>query len=356
MDSVRVGLIGCGSIAESELDGLGQVRGARVVATADPVEQRAQLLAHRAGGARACRDYRRLLDDHEVDAVIISTPNFLHARQTIRAAQAGKHVLVQKPLALTLDDIDSMDKATQDAGVVGMALMVMRFQSSYVQLKELLDNQALGSPLVYRTHYSHSGIGRSYRPASDWFLDRTKAGGGPLIDLGVHHLDLLRWLAGQDIASASAEIAAVGPHDSAEDNALVSVTFADGTMGQLFLSYTTLLPVGYHMQRVEVYGTTGSAWTSPATHQRATMRVFLESAADSALLGMTDIRVPEIDPWAKTIEHFVTCIRDGATPLTTFDDGRCAMQAVLASYQSAAEGRRVMLSEVSGECAMRAAA
>ena len=150
MDCVRVGLIGCGSVAESELDGLDQVRGARVVATADPVEQRARLLAHRAGGARAYGDYRRLLEDREVDAVIISTPNFLHARQTIDAAQAGKHVLVQKPLALTLDDIDDMDRATRDAGVTSMALMVMRFQSSYMQLKEAarqpLDGRPAGVP------------------------------------------------------------------------------------------------------------------------------------------------------------------------------------------------------------------
>ena len=108
------------------------------------------------------------------DAVIISTPNFLHARQTIDAAQAGKHVLVQKPLSLSLDDIDHMDMATRDAGVTSMALMVMRFQSSYMQLKEVLDSPTMGAPLVHRTQYSHSGIGRSYRPASDWFLDRTQ--------------------------------------------------------------------------------------------------------------------------------------------------------------------------------------
>jgi len=171
----------------------------------------------------------------------------------------------------------------------------------------------------------------------------------------VYHLDLVRWLAGQDIDSVSAEIATIGPRESAEDSALVSVTFADGAMGQLFLSHTTSLPVGHHMQRVEVYGTTGSAWASPAT-QSPVMRVFVESAADPALLGMTDIRVPETDPWTRTIEHFVTCIRDGATPLTTFDDGRRAMQAVLASYRSAAEGRRVRLCEISSECAMPAAA
>jgi predicted dehydrogenase len=163
MDILRVGLVGCGSIAERELDGLSQVRGARVVATADPMEERALLLAGRAGGARAYTDYRRLLEDDEVDAVIISTPNFLHAQQTICAAQAGKHVLVQKPLALTLHDIDSMDRATKHAGITAMALMMTRFQSCYLQLKDMLDNETLGVPLVYRTHYSHSGIGKAHR-------------------------------------------------------------------------------------------------------------------------------------------------------------------------------------------------
>lgn len=110
------------------------------------------------------------------------------------------------------------------------------------------------------------------------------------------------------------------------------------------------------MQRVEVYGTTGSAWASPATVQPQVMRVFVESAAEPALLGMTDIRVPEVDPWARTIEHFVTCILEGTTPLTTFDDGRHALQAVLAGYRSAADGRRVKLSEIGRECAIAVAA
>jgi predicted dehydrogenase len=315
------------------------------------MEERARLLADRAGGARAYSDYQRLLEGDAVDAVIISTPNFLHARQTIHAARAGKHVLVQKPLALTLDDIDSMDRAAKDAGVTAMALMMTRFQSCYQHLKELLDNRVLGAPLVYRTQYSHSGIGRAHSPASDWFLDRNKAGGGPLIDLGVHHLDLLRWLAGQDIESVSADVDRHGSRGAAENNALVSVTFADGSLGQLLLSYTTALPVGHHMQRVEVYGTTGSAWASPASQQPTLMRVFVESTANADPFGLTDIRVPEIDPWARAIEHFVTCIRQGATPLTTFADGRSAMQAVLASYRSAAIGRRVRLSELDASSA-----
>ena len=131
MDCVRVGLIGCGSVAESELDGLGQVRGARVVATADPVEQRARLLAHRAGGARAYSDYRRLLEDDEVDAVIISTPNFLHARQTIAPPRRASTSWCKSPWRSRSTTSTAWTRPRRDAGVTGMALMVMRFQSSY---------------------------------------------------------------------------------------------------------------------------------------------------------------------------------------------------------------------------------
>lgn len=346
MDYARIGLIGCGTIAEKELAGALQVRRARVVAVSDVSEERARLLADRAGATHCYTDYRHLLDNPEVDGVIISTPNFLHAQHTIDAAEAGKHVLVQKPLALTLSAIDAMDRATRDAGVIAMALMMMRFVPSYQRLKGLLDQRTFGTPLVYRTHFSHAGIYKSYKPSSDWFLDRSKAGGGPLIDLGVHHFDLLRWLSGQDVQAVSCEVATISPDSGSENNALVSLTLTDGTVCQLFLSFTTALPVGYHMQKVEIYGTTGSAWCSPTTVERPALRVFREGSDTDPLLGITEIRVPEIDPWANTIEHFATCILNREQPLTTFQDGRKALQVVLAAYQSAAEGRRVQIEEV----------
>ncbi len=349
MDQVRIGLIGCGTIAEKQLAGLVQVRHVRLVATADVSRDRAALLADRYGGERSYTDHRQLLEDTDVDAVIVSTPNHLHAQQTIDAANAGKHVLVQKPLALTLEDIDAMDRAVKDAGVTAMALMMNRFTPSYMRLKDLLTRRTFGDPLVYRTHFSHAGIYKSYKPTSNWFLERQKAGGGPLLDLGVHHFDLLHWLSGQEVVSVSAEVATLGVEQETENNALVSLTFSDGAIAQLFLSFTTSLPTGFHVQRVEVYGTTGSAWCAPATVERPPLRVFVEGATDDPLLGITEIRVPDTDPWANTIEHFAMSILDQSRPLTTFDDGRRALQVVLACYQSAAEGRRIHLSEVASQ-------
>lgn len=345
MEQVRIGLIGCGTIAEKQLAGLASVQQVRLTATADVNAERAVLLAGRYGAERSYTDHRQLLDDPAVDAVIVSTPNHLHARHTIDAAGAGKHVLVQKPLALTLEDIDAMDRAVKNAGVTAMALMMNRFTPSYVRLKELLDRQIFGIPFVYRTHFSHAGIYKSYQPTSHWFLERRKAGGGPLLDLGVHHFDLLRWLSSQEVVSVSAEVATLGVEQETENNALVSLTLSDGAIAQLFLSFTTSLPTGFHLQRVEVYGATGSAWCAPATVERPPLRVFIEGAADDPLLGITEIRVPDADPWANTIEHFAACLLHGRHPLTTFDDGRRALQIVLACYQSAAEGRRVHLSE-----------
>lgn len=345
MEQVRIGLIGCGTIAEKQLAGLAGVRRARLTATADVNGERAALLASRYGAERWYSDHRHLLEDPEVDAVIVSTPNHLHARQTIDAADAGKHVLVQKPLALTLDDIDAMDHAVKRAGVTAMALMMNRFTPSYDRLKELLDRRTIGVPFVYRTHFSHAGIYKSYQPTSHWFLERGKAGGGPLLDLGVHHVDLLHWLSGQEVVSVSAEVATLGAKQETENNALVSLTFGDGAIAQLFLSFTTSLPAGFHIQRVEVYGATGSAWCAPATVERPPLRVFVEGPADDPLLGITEIRVPDADPWANTIEHFADSVLNQSTPLTTFDDGRRALEVVLACYEAAAEGRRVHLSK-----------
>lgn len=349
MDQIRIGLIGCGTIAEKQLAGLAQVRRVRLMATADVSAERAALLADRHEAAKSYTDHRELLDDPNVDAVIVSTPNHLHAQHTIDAAGAGKHVLVQKPLALSLSEVDAMTMAVKDAGVTAMALMMNRFTPSYVRLKELLEQRTFGAPLVYRTHFSHAGIYKSYKPTSNWFLERKKAGGGPLLDLGVHHFDLLRWLSGQEIMSVSAEVATLGVEQETENNALVSLTFGDGAIAQLFLSFTTSMPVGFVIQRIEVYGATGSAWCAPATVERPPLRVFVEGSAQDPLLGITEIRIPDSDPWANTIDHFASCVLNRSLPLTTFDDGRRALQVVLACYQSAAKGQRVQLSEVDNE-------
>jgi UDP-N-acetylglucosamine 3-dehydrogenase len=350
---VRIGLIGCGTIAEKELAGLVQLRTARLVATADVSAERAELLARRFGAARPYTDHREMLADPEVDAVIVSTPNHLHARHTIDAAEAGKHILVQKPLALSLEDVDAMDAAARRAGVTAMALMMNRFTPSYVRLKELIDQRAFGTPRVYRTHFSHAGIYKTYNPTSQWFMDPAKAGGGPLLDLGVHHFDLLRWLSGQEIESVSAEVATIDAEQATDNNAFVSLRFADGTYAQLFLSFTTPVPPGYTMARVEVYGSSGSAWCGPSSAERPPLRIFREGAADDPTVGITEIRVPESDAWANTIEHFAQCIQTGSQPLTTLDDGRRALQAVLACYQSSREGRRVALNEPAALSSLR---
>lgn len=343
MEQIRIGLIGCGTIAEKQLAGLAQTRLVRLVATADLNPDRANLLADRYDVLKRFTDHKELLAQDDVDAVIISTPNFLHAQQAIDAAEAGKHVLVQKPLALTIEDVVAMDRAAKSAGVTAMALMMNRFTPSYARLKESLDQDLLGTPLVFRSHFYHSGINKTYLPSSNWFLEKNKSGGGPLLDLGVHHFDLLRWLSGQEVKSVTAEIATLGNHQETEDNALVSLTFTNGSIAQLFLSFTTPLPPGLTPQKVEVYGTRGSAWCSPSTIERPPLRVYVDDTSSTAVHGITEVRMPDADPWTNTIEHFAQSIMDQKEPLTTFEDGRKALEIVLACYRSASEGRRVEL-------------
>lgn len=346
---VGLGMIGVGTIAEKELTGLKGVHGARLVAVADVNEVRGREVARRFGVPKVYTSHQDLLADPAVDAVIISTPNFLHAPHAIDAAKAGKHILVQKPMALRLADCDAMIQAAREAGVKLMTLFMMRFMPSYQHLKTMLAEDVVGTPRIYRTHFSHAGIYKSYKPSSDWFYVRERSGGGPLSDLGVHHFDLLRWLTSSEIAEIAVQTDTLGEDLPVENNALVSLRFKNGMVAQLFLSFATPTPPGYNMQRIEIFGTKGSVFAGPSTSERPPIRFYAEGALPSDINGFVDVRVPESDPWTGVTQHFVDCVREDRTPITTGEDGKRALEVILAGYYSAKIGRSVSVEEAVSE-------
>lgn len=342
-DGPGIGIIGCGTIAGKMLAAwVPHMRNARLVAVSDVNPAQTELFQSTYGIPRAHADYRALLDDREVDAVLVLTPNFLHAEQTIAACAAGKHVCVQKPMSLTTAEAVDMIRAAETAGVTLMAGFLKRFWPYYVAIRKLLDDGALGELLTIRTQFSHSGIGKYYKPASDWFNDPAKAGGGPLADLGVHHFDVMRWLAGSDVARVSADIARLGPEGVLENNATVSLRFANGVMGQGYYSFTTVAPPGVTIERLEVYGTTGTALVTLAHPGRVVVQYCAEVGAAATYPGWIDLPVPEPVPaFGLMLQHFVDCLIAGRAPVTTGIDGYRTVEISESAYVSAREGRHV---------------
>lgn len=339
---IGIGIIGCGTIAEFMLDAwVPTMTNARLVGLSDPNDERTRVLQERYGVPRAFGDHRELMASPDVDAVLVLTPNHLHAPQSIDALTAGKHVLCQKPMALNVAEAEAMCAAAQAHGRILMSGFVKRFWPHFQVLDDLKKQGVLGEIRSVRSQFSHSGIGRYYKPASEWFSDKVKAGGGPLFDLGVHHFDAMRWLVGAEVAEVNCFTSSPAPDSQIEDNAVVGLRFADGTVGQGFYSFTTQSPPNVTLERMELYGTKASAIVALEHPDRTVLQICVDGDPLSKN-GWIDIPVIEsVSAFAPLVQHFVDCVSTGTTPVTDGSDGLQSVAIAEAAYLSHASGRAV---------------
>ena len=247
--AVGFGIIGCGMIANFHARAVADIRGASVVACYDTFPAAADRLAQSIG-CRAYHDLPALLDDPRVDVVTICTPSGAHLEPAVAAAQAGKHVIVEKPLEITLARCDRIIAACAQAGVVLSTIFPSRFHESSRLLKQAIDQERFGRLTVgdayvkwYRTQqYYDSGAWRG-----TWKLD----GGGALMNQAIHSVDLLSWLMGpvKDLSARTAMLA----HEriEVEDVAMAALRFANGALG--VIEATTAAYPGA-LKRIEIHG------------------------------------------------------------------------------------------------------
>src|SRR5215470_16976053 len=231
---VGVGLVGCGFIGQvhAEAFSLSALASVRAVASRSP--DRAAEFAARWGIPAWHTDYRELARRPDVDLVSVAAPNSLHRDIVVAAAEAGKHVVCEKPLARTLREADEMIAACRRAGVKLMYAEEICFAPKYVRAKELADEGALGEVYLVRQSEQH------YGPHSDWFWDPALAGGGVLMDMGCHGIEFARWVHGKPQArSVSAEVGTFVHHERtrADDHAIVTIRFEGQRVGLIEASW-----------------------------------------------------------------------------------------------------------------------
>lgn len=190
MRQVKVGLVGSGFISTVHAESLKRVAGAELFAVTSPTPGKAAAFAARHGVRHAFTDLDRFLSS-EVEMVVLGCPNDLHADVTEAAARAGKHVVCEKPLALSLADCDRMIAACRQARVRLMYAEELCFTPKYVRMKKLLDEGALGRPYLLKQAEKHDG------PHSPWFWDVARSGGGVTLDMGCHAVEFFRWMLGK---------------------------------------------------------------------------------------------------------------------------------------------------------------
>jgi len=341
----RVALLGSGFIAGIHAESYERfVPDAEIVAVYSRHEARAGELAAKHHIPRCFTDIDRAIAESGCDVVDICLPNHVHARTTIAAANAGKHVIIEKPLCLTLDEADAMIQACADNGRKLMYAEELCFAPKYERVRQLANEGALGTVYHLRQCEKHSG------PHSDWFYDVNQSGGGALMDMGCHGLAWFRWMLGRPRAvSVYAHMQTGLLHKErtrCEENSVCIVEFEGGAIGVAENSWAKL---GGMEDRVEVYGTGGVMYAdlfqgnSALTYSEQGYGYAMEKAGSTRGWTFTMFEEAFNQGYPQELRHFITCVRDGTTPVSTGEDGRAVLELMNAAYHSARSGQKVAL-------------
>jgi UDP-N-acetyl-2-amino-2-deoxyglucuronate dehydrogenase len=329
--SLGFAIVGTGMVARYHAQAIRSTPGTHLAAVvrADPA-RRADAEAEL--GAPCAESYEALLARPDVAAVCLCTPSGVHAVQAVQAARAGKHVLVEKPMALSLEDADSMIDACAGAGVkLGVALQ-RRADPSFQALRASIVAGELGTPVLGTASVPYLR-GQAYYDSAAWRGTWAQDGGGALMNQGIHLVDLLLWLMG-DVSEVSARAATLAHEIEVEDCVTASLRFANGALG--CLAATTAAAPGFP-HRVEVYGSRGGVQIEGETVLRPG-EPRPEPAAAGAGASPTGISATG---HTRILADFAAAITEGRAPLVTGEEGRRSLSLVLSVYESARTGRTV---------------
>ncbi|HEY8447009.1 MAG TPA: Gfo/Idh/MocA family oxidoreductase [Thermomicrobiales bacterium] len=343
MDKVKVGIIGSQFVAHLHAEAFGWVPNAEVVAVASPNREHVTAFAERFGIPRALTDYRDLLNIDEIDLITIAVPNDLHAQVCIDAAKAGKHVVCEKPLCLSLEEADAMISACREAGVKLMYAEELCFAPKYVRAKQLVDEGALGDIFVVKQSEEH------YGPHSPWFWDVRRSGGGVLLDMGCHSIAFCRWVLGnKPIESVYAAMGTFvhGDKTIGEDHAICVLRFEGGAIG---LCENSWGKAGGVDDKCEIYGSLGNTradllrGSSLVTYSEVGYGYAVEKATTTQGWTFTMFEETWNYGFPQEMQHFVNCVARDEQPMLTGEDGKAVLEAILAAYHSAGTGQEVKL-------------
>jgi UDP-N-acetyl-2-amino-2-deoxyglucuronate dehydrogenase len=340
-----IGIVGAGVIGAVHAEAVGLVPGATLAAVTDVDPGRTKALAA-TWDCAAEPDLASLLARDDVDVVSVCVPSGLHAELGIQATAAGKHLVVEKPIEVTLAAADRLIAAARANNVLVTVISQHRFDAGLDELRRMLDSAALGSLLLgeastkwYRTQdYYDSAAWRG-----TWDLD-----GGSLMNQGIHYLDLLLWAMGP--AAEVTAICATQAHEvEVEDTTLALVRFASGAVGTV-LSSTAAYP-GFD-QRLEITGTNGTVIVSNGAITRRALAsdrlaeptvVTPDTTVTPATEPSAAVNPAGIDPssHAAQIADLLTAIDDGRQPAVTAESARATLQVICSVYESARTGRPV---------------
>lgn len=330
---LRIGMIGCGEIAyKATGHSIRASTNAEMVVAMDPVEEVARSFGE-AFGVEATTGVDAVLSSPDVDAVVISTPHYLHAPLTIAAARAGKHVMVEKPIACTLEQADAMIAACRKAGVLLAVNLVSRYDPDAAQAKEWIAQGAIGKIIACKFHAasnkpdSYWTGGYTGRVQTVWRKSKEQSGGGMLIMNLVHDIDRFRYITGLEAVRVYAEYDTYATDVEVEDFITLSIRYDNGAIGNLMASSCAR---GNEGTGNRIYGTEGQI-----IFDRDKLRIYTNRETEGLQSGAwNEVQVPVIDARQVFIERFADAWSEGRTPDIPGEEGRKTLEVIYAAYRS----------------------
>ncbi len=347
MRKVKWGVIGAGGIAYRRTipEGIIPAWNAELVAVMDVRKEIVDELVSRYG-VRGYTEEERIIQDRDVEALYIATPVYLHYSQTIKALEAGKHVLCEKPLALSVEEAEEMVKKAREKKLkLGMGLM-MRFHRHHLKFREMVSKGELGTPVMGRAQLSCW-----YPPIEGaWRQDPDKGGGGSLIDMGNHCIDILEFIFQTRVKEVTCILNTLIHNYPVEDTAVMLVKFENGALGVVDSCFS--IPDHGSRNRLELYGTKGSILAegtigqSPGGEAVAYLSREVGGYDAQQTREMVEGERIEVEPYntyQAEIEEFSRAIIEDRQPPVSGEDGVWNQKILLAAYESHRRGRRIPL-------------
>lgn len=356
MNKVRVCIVGCGRISSLQVLGYLNNPDVEIYAVCDLNEERAKQRAKEWGAKKIYKDYNEVLKDPQVDAVDLIVPHNLHCKMTIQACKAGKHVSVQKPMAMNLKEADQMIEAAKKAGVKFKLYENFVFYPPYVKAKELIDAGEIGDPISIRIKLNagRQDLGWDVEESTwAWRMKEETCGGGPLVfDDGYHKFSIAKYFMG-DVEKVFAWIdkTDVIPGVFYEDApAVITWKYKDGKRyGVMDVTFSKDLYINtdYYVcdERVEITGTKGVLWVTRCTAkmlQIPTLVVY----KDGKITSYEGLRDDWSDSFIDSSKDFINCIKNNTEPRLNGEEGREVLRFALAALESAKLNRQVYLEEL----------
>ncbi len=335
-DVVNVGIVGLG-MGRGNARGFAACPDARVAVLCDFDEQRLGEESEKYPEARLCTDYREMLEMDDLDAVAVALPNNLHAPVTIEMLKAGKHVLCEKPMAMNTAEAEAMKAEAEARGLVLMLHFNMRFMTTAATLRPLVESGVFGKIYHVTTTYTRRN---GYPRPGTWFGRKALSGGGPMIDLGVHRLDLALWLMDyptpRSVIGCTYDLLAreklAGVDFDCEDFSAAMIRFTDGASLYLAASWDGHQPQDT-VQTMKIYGSRASVF-----EQNGELTLCSNDGAEPTVQ-----KLEPGTPEESSQQHFIRAVRNGSEPGPTAGNGVTVMRLLDAIYESARTGTEVTL-------------